>query len=105
MKRTWMSPGDYAQLRQQIDGNDKFMQFPNVVAAPVGRRSVPEWMNRGQDEILKLLRKKFPKANKPDSRCECLPCRHPGRTNLSRAGCSCLPCKHTTLFIKWYAVI
>ena len=105
VKRTWMSSQDYVKLRRQFDGSDRFMQFPNVVAAPVGRRGVPEWMKQGREAILKMLREKFPKANKPDSRCDCLPCRHPGRTDLSRASCDCAPCKHTTLFLKWYLVI
>jgi AAA domain/Primase C terminal 1 (PriCT-1)/Bifunctional DNA primase/polymerase, N-terminal len=105
VNRLWVSSDDYEKLRGSFDGKDKFMQFPNVVAARVGRRRRIELTLQDRDTILKSLRRKFPKANKPDSTCECIPCKHPGRTNVSRAGCSCVPCKRTTLFLKWYVVI
>src|SRR6266852_3061761 len=110
VKRTWASSGDYERLRNSFDSKDRFMDKPNIVALPQGRRRVPEWMRDSaggidSDKVRQFLKRKFPFANKFNPRCDCYRCIHPNRTSVSRASCKCRECRQTTLMIKWWTVI
>ena len=118
VKRTWMSSGDYEKLRESFDSNDRFMQFPNVVAGRLGSRVVPEWMRDSNggvstDAVRKFLRKKFPYANKTNRKCNCRRCPQcdyfqyvsPLKRYSSRNRCECRECRETTLILKWWIVI
>jgi hypothetical protein len=100
MKRTRISSSDYNRLRKLFDGDDKFMQSPNVVAERMGRVKIPDGMTL--DELRHFLIKKYPDAGVFNSDCVCFWCQE--RIDRQNNKCSCKECKQTRLLLRWYTV-
>ena len=109
LPRTWASPDDYTKLRTWFDGDDQFMFKPSIVAARLGRSDIPTEIrdqNGGIDaEVVKrFLKKKFPRANRFNPKCDCYRCEHHSHKYVGNCRC-CRECRETVLILKWWTVI